>query len=303
MRCLISGVLFLFFDVAFSLCCDLRTFGHRYPPTTILQISPQQLGEFETLEYAETSQRKVNLLDFLDEGLVPFHEAWDLQKSILNAQMARINSQTTSDQFVDRRIDRAGVDGTDTVMILQHEAVYTLGTASDENFILSVDKAVPVIRMDRGGEVTYHGPGQLTIYPILDLRGYKQDIHWYIRALEEATIRALAHFGIEASRQDGITGVWVDDFKVAAFGIKCRKWVTMHGFAINVDKLSLQHFGGIVACGLENRRVGCVNQFLSQDVSVKDVSDAVISALEDVLQIELILRTGVVDTPSSPTSS
>ena len=284
----LSVTLCLLVDVAFSLCRDLPTIGHRCPLHTIHQISPQQLGEFETLECEETSKRKVILLDFLDEGLVPYRQAWDLQRTILNAQMTRINSQTKSEQFAVRAHDRAGVEGTDTVIVLQHEAVYTLGTASDENFILSADKAVPVIRMDRGGEVTYHGPGQLTIYPILDLRGYKQDIHWYIRALEEATIRALARFGIEAGRQDGITGVWVDDFKVAAFGIKCRKWVTMHGFAINVDKHSLEHFGGIVACGLEDRRVGCVNQFLSKDVSVKDVADAVSSALEDVFQIEFI---------------
>jgi lipoyl(octanoyl) transferase len=280
----IRAALHLFFGGCCALVRDCRPTRPQYCSTTILQIAPQQLGEFESLNFADRSKRKVVLLDFVSENPVPFREAWDMQKSILNAHMDRINSGAKSPQFADER----GANGTDTVILLQHQAVYTLGTASDENFILSSDDTVPVIRMDRGGEVTYHGPGQLTIYPILDLRGYKQDIHWYIRALEEATIRALACFGLQAKRQDGITGVWVDDFKVAAVGIKCRKWVTMHGLAINVDASSLRHFGGIVACGLENRRVGCVNQFLSEGVVVKDVADAIVVALEEVLQIELI---------------
>jgi len=261
--------------------------GHRRCRHVILKIAPQQLGEFETLNFVETQSRKVLLLDFLSERPVPFHNAWDMQKLILNSQTDRIASKEGLSQFAGNTSE---TKGTDTVMLLQHEPVYTLGTASDENFIIASDDTVPVVRMDRGGEVTYHGPGQLTIYPVLDLRGYKQDIHWYIRALEEATIRALARLGIVAHRQEGVTGVWVDDYKVAAFGVKCRKWVTMHGFAINVDEESLHHFGGIVACGLENRRVGCINQFLDKSVTVKDVADVVVSALEDVFMIEFLER-------------
>jgi lipoyl(octanoyl) transferase len=263
---------------------DFRPTRPRYGRHPPVRISPQQLGEFQSLNFTDTTTRKVILLNFVSRDPVAFHEAWDMQKSMLSAQLERISSQAT-DQFADKR---AQTEGTDTVILLQHHPVYTLGTSSDENFITSSDNHVPVVRMDRGGEVTYHGPGQLTVYPILDLRGYKQDIHWYIRALEEATIRALARFGIWAVRQDGITGVWVDDVKVAAVGIKCRKWVTMHGFAINVDENSLGNFGGIVACGLENRSVGCVNQFLKEEVTVEEVADAVVLALEEVLQIEFL---------------
>ncbi len=250
-------------------------------------LSPQQLGEFEPLQMIDVSQRKVHLLDLLNDRPVMFEEAWDLQKSFHGAQVKRLVTLPGESQFLSERIDDPTL-GKDTIVLLQHQPVYTLGTGSDESFITSKSSIIPVVRIDRGGEVTYHGPGQLTVYPVLDLRGYKQDIHWYIRALEEVVIRALFRYGLKATRMDGLTGVWIDDFKVAAVGVKCSKWVTMHGLAINIEESLLQPFEGIVPCGLEGRKVGYINQFLSTNIQVADFTQTIQDALEEVFEIHLL---------------
>jgi len=128
------------------------------------------------------------------------------------------------------------------------------------------------------------------VYPVLDLRHYRQDIHWYMRALEESILLALQACGIEAERQEDTTGIWIDNHKVAALGVKCRRWITMHGFAVNVETTSLDNFEGIVPCGLEGRKVGCINQFLpaGQDpLTVAEFSRYLKVALEKVFQIEM----------------
>ena len=133
---------------------------------------------------------------------------------------------------------------------------------------------VDIVRIERGGEVTYHGPGQLVVYPILDLRGYRQDIHWYMRALEEAVLLALEGAGIDgAAREDSVTGIWIEGAKVAALGVKVRRWVSMHGLAVNVDHRSLDNFGGIVPCGLEGRSVTCINDHLAPGQEALTVQD------------------------------
>ena len=141
--------------------------------------------------------------------------------------------------------------------------------------------------------MTYHGPGQLVVYPVLDLRHYHQDIHWYMRALEESILMALKPCGFDAERQDDTTGIWIDNHKVAAIGVKCRKWITMHGLAVNVEASSLENFGGIVPCGLEGRKVGCVNDFLSEDrepLTVAEFAKYMKVALEEVFQVEMQSR-------------
>jgi lipoyl(octanoyl) transferase len=179
--------------------------------------------------------------------------------------------------------------GVDRVIFLQHDPVYTLGTGSDPSYILNSNSSVPVVRMDRGGEVTYHGPGQLVAYPVLDLRGYRQDIHWYMRALEEAVIVALHGMGLDGAGRDAdTTGVWIENRKVAAMGVKCRKWVTMHGLAVNVEPTSLKGFEGIVPCGLHGRRVGCVSHFAGRHVTVAEFADRLQRAMEKVFQIQFV---------------
>lgn len=261
---------------------------------------------------ARKSDRRVVLENYSDaaasEG-IPFEKAWDWQKECLDQHVQRLKneanympSSSTSGSYlpmlsstVASTNDNPVPLGLDTVFMLQHSPVYTLGTGSDEKFVLHNDK-VPTIRMDRGGEVTYHGPGQLTVYPILDLRNYRQDIHWYMRALEESILVAISKVpGLPpglAIRQDDTTGIWMNNFKVAAVGIKCRKWITMHGVAVNVEATSLENFDGIVPCGLEGRKVGCLNQFLKAHgaplLTVENFSQYMVEALEEVFFIELI---------------
>lgn len=281
--------------------------------TSKLGIGPQQLGEFEVLDLDSTvrSKRKVRLIDYstTTSSPIPFMTAWDWQRDLLNRHIERIkgedgsssSSTTSSSQFWNESSSSSSGNincGIDTILMLQHEPVYTLGTGSDEKFVLrdkndddDDDTSVPVVRMDRGGEVTYHGPGQLTVYPILDLRRYRQDIHWYMRALEEAILIALGKCNLTepAERQADVTGVWVDNRKVAACGVKVRRWITMHGLAVNVETSSLENFNGIVPCGLDGRKVGCINQFVKdKEFTVAEFAEIMKQALEEVFEIELV---------------
>jgi lipoyl(octanoyl) transferase len=257
-----------------------------------------------------------------------YYTAWDIQKQFLQSHLDRMSlSMQTNGSTNDNKskmmsseqdeissssflpIDHTNMNliGIDTILFVEHEPVYTLGTGSDASFILksSLANSPPVVRMDRGGEVTYHGPGQLTVYPILDLRNYNQDIHWYVRALEEVIIRALNAVISEytdpsdqsstskliAKREDNITGVWIDEHKVAAIGVKCKKWITQHGFAINVTPESMKYIDQIVPCGLVGRKVGYVNQFITTTpISVSQMTQFVMKALEDVFQIQLVRK-------------
>nr|GMD91059.1 octanoyltransferase LIP2p, chloroplastic-like isoform X1 [Ipomoea batatas] len=146
-----------------------------------------------------------------------------------------------------------------------HHPVYTLGAAGSEEYLRFDQKNAPfdVYRTERGGEVTYHGPGQIVMYPIINLRYQKMDLHWYLRALEEVIIRTLSSsFSIKASRVEGLTGVWVGDQKLAAIGIKVSQWITFHGLALNVTT-DLAAFQQIVPCGIQDRRVGSIKELQS----------------------------------------
>ena len=265
--------------------------------TNLPALAPQQLGSFEQLEYLdEQTDRTVVLRNMISSSdPIPFETAWDWQKQHWDRHADRLTQDDPASSFYDKTMSISN-HGVDTVYILEHAPVYTLGTGSDPKFILgdndndssSSKVAVPTIRMDRGGEVTYHGPGQITVYPILDLRSYRQDIHWYMRALEEVVLTALHNVGIEAERQDDTTGVWYQNHKLAAIGIKCRKWVTQHGFAVNVLEESLENFEGIVPCGLEGRKVGCINQFLDEPITMEEFSREIEKAMEQVFQIKLV---------------
>lgn len=277
--------------------------------TSAIFLGPQQLGTFEVLALEESiiSQRNVALIDCSSSSdddtapsYIPFENAWDWQKEILEGHVQRLTKSSSSEdddssnsQFLPSTNGDDSVKnviGVDTVIMLQHEPVYTLGTGSDEKFIVGKkgESSVPIVRMDRGGEVTYHGPGQLTVYPVLDLRGYQQDIHWYMRALEESIILALSRVGLDrAERQEDVTGVWVDNCKIAACGVKVKRWITMHGLAVNVEDSSLDNFEGIVPCGLEGRRVGCINQFLDEPITVSEFAQVMKGAFEEVFEVRL----------------
>lgn len=179
-------------------------------------------------------------------GLVDYEAAW--------AQQHR---------FVQRHFEDEHF--ADTLLLLEHPPVYTLGTGSTTDFLnFAPEKGeFELHRTERGGEVTYHCPDQLVGYPILNLRRHQPDLHWYLRQLEEVLIQLLASYGLKGERIAGLTGVWVEGHKVAAIGIKVKRWITMHGFALNVCP-DLAGFRRIVPCGIGDRPVGSVAQFLPE---------------------------------------
>lgn len=187
-------------------------------------------------------------------------------------------------RLVEAHLQRQGVD---TLILLEHPPVYTLGRGATTSFVRFTPNAETpkLLRIERGGEVTYHCPGQLVGYPILNLKHYQLDLHWYLRQLEEVIIQALKCWGLRGGRIRGLTGVWLDNYKVAAIGIKVSRWITMHGFAINVCP-DLAGFANIVPCGIPDRPVGTLDQFCP-GITVEQVRSAVAEAFADVFNVEL----------------
>ncbi|KAG7594373.1 Octanoyltransferase [Arabidopsis thaliana x Arabidopsis arenosa] len=215
--------------------------------------------------------RKCECFDLYDQ-LVPYKKAWSWQKTIVNEKIAMIDRNQ---------------ECPDTVILLQHPPVYTMGTGSSEDYLNFDIKNAPfdVYRTERGGEVTYHGPGQLVMYPIINLRNHKMDLHWYLRKLEEVVIRVLSSaFSINASRLDGLTGVWVGNKKVAAIGIRVSKWMTFHGLALNVTT-DLAAFNSIVPCGIRNRGVGSVKGLIEDGGHVN--RDVCYDKLDDLQLLDI----------------
>lgn len=158
----------------------------------------------------------------------------------------------------------------DTLLLLEHEPVYTIGRTADQTSLKDArDTNVPVFQTNRGGQATYHGPGQLVGYVILDLNTLGRDLHRYLRTLEQALIDCCFSVGIPASRRDGLTGVWVGDRKLASIGVGVRKWVTMHGFAINVSR-DLTGFASIVPCGIQGVSMTSIGTELSRPMTVQE---------------------------------
>lgn len=157
-----------------------------------------------------------------------------------------------------RTVAQARIDGTidhDLLLLVEHPAVITSGRSTNQANLLAdasllAERGVEQFEVERGGDITFHGPGQLVGYPIVDLRAHREDLHWYLRQLEEVLIRALASFGIAAGRRPGLTGVWTNGRKIASIGVHARNWVTWHGFALNVTT-DLSYFDLIVPCGIE----------------------------------------------------
>jgi lipoyl(octanoyl) transferase len=201
-------------------------------------------------------------------GLIPYQTAWDLQKQWQQQLMADSNHP-------------------DVLMLLEHPPVYTLGTGSSLEFVkFSADDGYELHRSERGGEVTYHCPGQLVVYPILNLRRHQMDLHWYLRQLEEVVIRVLESYGLAGERIPGLTGVWLNDKKVAAIGIKVSRWVTMHGLALNINN-DLSGFEQIVPCGIADRSVGNLLEFLP-DVSLAEVQERSIEIFCELFDVQSI---------------
>src|SRR6266568_5377581 len=191
----------------------------------------------------------------LQLGEVPYLEAWELQRSLAGA------------------VSQGAIP--DTVVLLEHPPVVTLGRRTDESAELHVPEGaqVEIVETDRGGKSTYHGPGQLVCYPILDLRRHGQDVKRYCRELEEALIRTLSPLELEATRIEGLTGIWLErpPRKIASIGIHISKWITTHGYALNVDLDPAPLTQWITACGLEDAMFTTIARELERPVSVDDV--------------------------------
>ncbi|AKE63299.1 lipoate-protein ligase B [Microcystis aeruginosa NIES-3806] len=202
------------------------------------------------------------------QAITPYSLAWAQQRSLVAARIA-------------------DPDLPDVLLLLEHPPVYTLGTGSDIKFIkFNLDKTdKEVHRIERGGEVTYHCPGQLVGYPILNLRYYQQDLHWYLRQLEEVILQTIAIYGLSGQRIGGLTGVWVEGYKIAAIGIKVSRWITYHGFAINVCP-DLSGFAEIIPCGIANKPVGSLEQFLP-NISLRQVQQDLSRVFASVFGVEL----------------
>lgn len=185
----------------------------------------------------------------------------------------------------------------DILLLTEHEHVYTLGKSSDDNHLLASEQelkasGVDVFHIDRGGDITYHGPGQIVGYPILDLNQYFLDIHRYMRSLEETIIRTLSKFGIEAGRENDLTGVWVKGEKIAAIGVKVSRWVTMHGFALNVNT-DLTRFNRIIPCGIFHKGVTSMQEQLGQEIDTASVRNGLVESFAKVFscQPQWLLKT------------
>ena len=211
----------------------------------------------------------MNQLLVINLGRTRYAEAWNLQRKIFSARLAN-------------RIP-------DVLLLTEHEPVYTLGKGADANHLLAGEvelheRKIDLFNIDRGGDVTYHGPGQLVGYPILNLNTYYLDIHRYLRDIEEVLIRTTKDFGIEAERSEGYTGVWVKNDKIAAIGVKVSRWITMHGFAFNANT-DLSYFDRIIPCVIFHKGVTSLRVLRGHEVIMTDVENAVVGNFESVFSV------------------
>jgi len=207
-------------------------------------------------------------LTYRDLGTIDYKDAWDLQKNLFNSRYQK-------------EID-------DTLLLLEHPHTYTLGKTADSKNLIAEDKfldqnKISVYDIDRGGDITYHGPGQIVGYPIIDLTGWQEDTHKYLRALEEVIIKTCAEYNITGGRNPDYTGVWVGDKKIAAIGIKVSRWITMHGFAFNVNT-DLSLFDGIIPCGIKNKNVTSLKNELGIRIDIKEVKSIILKKFTEVFE-------------------
>ena len=208
---------------------------------------------------------------FQDLGLIDYKEAWDYQEKRFN-EILDVKKNNRKENRQDPTLSY--------LLFCEHPHVYTLGKSGDENNLLVNEdylksRGATFYKINRGGDITYHGPGQIVGYPILDLDHFFTDIHKYLRYLEEAVILTLADYGIKSTRSDGETGVWLDvgsehARKICALGVRSSRWVTMHGFAFNVN-CDLSYFGNIIPCGIVDKSVTSMQKELGKEVDMQEV--------------------------------
>ncbi|MEQ9302525.1 MAG: lipoyl(octanoyl) transferase LipB [Marinoscillum sp.] len=228
---------------------------------------------------------------FINLGLRDYKETWDYQEELFKKQVDR--------KIANRKLPESEQTPTENILLFcQHPHVYTLGkSGKPENLLLDnqglMEKDAKYYKINRGGDITYHGPGQIVGYPILDLDNFFTDIHKYLRYLEEAIILTLADYKIDAGRIPGLTGVWLDHMdeskarKICAMGVKCSRWITMHGFAFNVTA-DLDYFNNIIPCGIDDKAVTSLDRELGYSPDLSDVENRLKGHIIDLFGMELV---------------
>ncbi len=221
------------------------------------------------------------IVHFQDLGLIDYKEAWDYQEKLFAETIAL---------KIERRNGTSEEETKNTLLFCEHPHVYTLGKSGKEDHLLLDEHGLEendakYYKINRGGDITYHGPGQLVAYPIFDLDYFFTDIHKYMRYLEEAVITVLASYGVKGDRYPGYTGVWIEPDsprarKICAMGVKSSRWVTMHGIGFNINS-NLSYFSNIVACGIEDKAVTSLEKELGSPVNMNEVKDRLKAALAD----------------------
>lgn len=232
------------------------------------------------------------IIDIQDLGLKDYKETWDYQEELFQAIV---------DTKIKNRREELNLETNNHFLFVEHPHVYTLGKSGDiSNLLLNeqqlTTKGARFFKINRGGDITYHGPGQVVGYPILDLENFFTDIHKYLRLLEEMIILTLADYGLKAMRSKGETGVWLDvdtpfARKICAMGVRASRWVTMHGFALNVNS-DLGYFDNIVPCGIRGKAVTSLNVELGlKSVSMDEVKEKLLYHFEHLFQAQLLVKT------------
>ena len=223
---------------------------------------------------------------FKDLGKLDYQEAWDYQEVLFDKSVST---------KLESKKNGLPVSPDNYFLYVEHPHVYTLGkSGSLDNLLLDEDglknKEATFYKINRGGDITYHGPGQLVGYPILDLDQFKPDIHLYLRNIEEAVIRLCADYGIKGERFEKYTGVWIDpgtpqERKICAIGVKTSRWVSMHGFALNVNT-NLEYFGNIVPCGIVDKDVTSIQRELGRKIDISEVKEKLKAHFTDIMKME-----------------
>lgn len=208
----------------------------------------------------------MNRIKIIDLGFLDYKNSWNYQKELQKKVLIG--------------------DCSDSIIFVEHDSVYTFGKNSDKsNLLVSKDSKIKIYETERGGEITYHGPGQIVCYPILNLKNFKKSVTWYMRALEEVIIETLKLFNIKATRKDGLTGVWVKDEKIGAQGVRMTKWVTMHGFALNVNT-DLRFFNDIIPCGIKDFGVTSIEKIIGKEQDLSLVKEHILISFAKVFNIK-----------------
>ena len=237
----------------------------------------------------------MNHIQFEDRGREKYKQTWDFQEALLQENIKhKANGEATDQRLI----------------FVEHPSVYTLGkSGKPQHMLLSEEeqqeRGVEYFHSNRGGDITFHGPGQLVGYPILDLENFKTDLGWYLRSLEEVIILTLAHYGLHGDRSKGETGVWLDpdikgkERKICAMGIRCSRWITMHGFTLNINT-ALCYFDNIIPCGIANKKVTSLEAELDRAVDMNEVKELVKHNFEKVFDVRLVNGSIPAQTASHP---